>query len=199
LPEDPAARAARIRAELDELERTAPPDTTRVFHRARADVDRHRADRRALEHGTRAHTPAGRAARLYNQARQERLAAERRAEAPGVGWRERRRAARTAQRLAGAEALGRDDWDTLVEPALHRLDRHIADAESDVSEALKDLQFRQRWIDERPAYTRQVDHLERELLRIEDHERAELLDQLDRIPVERTEALGHERGQGLGL
>jgi hypothetical protein len=75
LPDDPTARARRLRAELDELERLAPPDTTAAYHRARADAARLRADRDALAQGRGrlADTPAGRAAARYHGLRRHRL------------------------------------------------------------------------------------------------------------------------------
>ncbi|HZA00437.1 MAG TPA: hypothetical protein VE575_16875 [Acidimicrobiales bacterium] len=43
--------------------------------------------------------------------------------------------------------------------------------------------FRRRWLAEHPELTHRVDHVERELLRLDDPERAELLDRLDTIGV----------------
>ena len=106
LPEDPDARRARLLAELEALERHAPPDVTAELAAARADLDRIRRSRDDLVRGTGRwhHTPAGRAARDLDQARRQRQHAEHWMDLPHVARRERHRWRRVAQSAARTEA-----------------------------------------------------------------------------------------------
>jgi hypothetical protein len=65
LPEDPQLRRTRLVAELEALERHAPPDVTAELSAARANLERLRASRDDVTRGTGRwrHTPAGHAAR----------------------------------------------------------------------------------------------------------------------------------------
>jgi hypothetical protein len=199
LPSDPAARAARLRAELTDLERAAPPDVTRALGAARTDLARLQADRHDLDTGVGRwrDIPAGRAARRYQEARAERRQAERLANDPNLSRRNRRRWVKTAQQRAGAEALARDDWLTLVEPVTDRLHRTITRTETEIAHLQSDDRFRRQWFADHPDHARRIEHLCRELLRLDDPARAHVLDRLDEARLPGPEP--HGRDVGLGL
>lgn len=181
LPTDPAARAARLRAELDELDRAAPPDVTGQLIEARTRLEKLHLDRRDLEHGGGRwdNTPEGRAARDYRQARLDHQHARERATGRGMGWLERRQWRKEADRLAKVEAFVRDDWQKYVEPAADRLDREINDTTAETTDLERAQRLRKNWLAEHPDYARRVAATQRELQRIEEPEQARLLDALD--------------------
>jgi conjugative relaxase-like TrwC/TraI family protein len=199
LPSEPAVWAARLRAELAELDQAAPPDIARALGAARTELARLRSDRGALEAGSGrwSDTPPGRAARRYQDTRAQRRQAERVIADGAVGRRERRRWEKAAQRLADTEGLARDDWLTLVEPVADRLDRTIARTETEIASLESAGRFRHRWLAERPEHARRVEHVRRELVRIDDPERARLLDRLNETQMHPHEPAGPDLGLGL--
>jgi hypothetical protein len=77
-----------------------------------------------------------------------------------------------------------------------RLDRRIARAGYRVADLESQAAFRGRWLAERPELARRIGHVQRELQRLDDPIRAELLDRLDAItrgdtPLA-TKALEHD-------
>jgi conjugative relaxase-like TrwC/TraI family protein len=114
LPQDPAARRARLLAELDALERHAPPDITAELTAARAGLDRLHRSRDDLLRGAGRwhHTPAGRAACDLDHAGRQRRHAEHWLDLPHLGRRERHRRRRVAQTAARTEARAKQDWTT---------------------------------------------------------------------------------------
>jgi hypothetical protein len=170
LPDDPEARRARLVAELEALERHAPPDVTAEVTAARTDLDRLRQDRDDLAHGTGRwqHRPAGRAARQLAQARHERQHAQRWLDLPHVGRRERHRWRRIATDAARTEARAERDWVAHTQPVADDLDRKITRAEQRVSALAGDARFCHRWLAQRPDLTRRIEHTQRELRRLDD-------------------------------
>jgi conjugative relaxase-like TrwC/TraI family protein len=189
LSDDPEARRQRLLGELGALERHAPPDITAELTAARADLDRLQRSRDDLARGTgRWHdTPAGHAARELNQARNQRRAAEHRVEST-FGRRERHHWRRLARVAASAEARAQQVWTTHYASVAERLDRRIAGAEHRVTELETDGRLRHRWLAEHPGLARRVEHVRRELQRLDDRVGAALLDRLDTIG--RSEGLG---------
>jgi conjugative relaxase-like TrwC/TraI family protein len=182
LPTDRAAKWARLVAELAELERLGPPSVRADLTAARKDFDRLRRSSQDLDRGTGrwAHTPAGRAARELDKARQERRTAERRAQL-AVGRRERHHWRRLVGVAASVEARARQDWITHTAPVAERLDRGITTAKHRVADLEGQAAFHSRWLAEHPHLARRVKHVQRELQRLDDPIRAELLDRLDAI------------------
>ncbi len=194
---DPAAKRARLVAELSALDRLGPPSVRADFTAALKDLDRLRRSRQDLDRGTGrwAHTPAGRAARELDQARQERRTAERRAQL-AVARREGHQWRRLVRVAASAEARAQQDWITHTAPVAERLDRRITAAEHRVADLESQAAFHSRWLAEHPHHARRVEHVQRELQRLDDPIRADLLDRLDAIgrddrPVV-TRALEHD-------
>jgi hypothetical protein len=183
LPEDPDSRRARLLAELDALERHAPPDITAEFTAARTDLDRLRRSREDLLRGAGRweHTPACRAARDLDQARRQRRHAEHWMDLPHVGRRDRHRWRRVAQSAARAEARAKRDWISHGQPAVEQLERRITRADHRVAELETDARFRRRWLAQHPELDRRIQHAQRELRRLDDPIGAELLDQLESI------------------
>jgi conjugative relaxase-like TrwC/TraI family protein len=181
LPEDPAARRARLLAELDTLERHAPPDVTAEVAAARADLDRIRPSRDDLMCGAGRwhHTPAGRAARDVDQARRQRQHAEHWIQLPHIARRERPGWRRVVQSAAPTEAWAQRAWIAHGQPAVDRLDRRITRAERRVAELETDARFRQRWLAERPELDRRIQHAQRELRRLDDPMGVELDERLE--------------------
>jgi hypothetical protein len=180
LPEDPGAKRARLVAELAALDRLGPPSVTADLTGARKDLDRLRRARRDLDLGTGrwAHTPAGEAARQLDTARQQRQVAERRAQM-AVWRRDRHHWRRLARVAAAAEANAQRDWTSHAKPVAKRLDRGIARADHRVADLESQAVFRGRWLAEHPQLARRVEHVQRELQRLDDPIRAELLDRLE--------------------
>lgn len=183
LPEDPAGRRARLLAELDTLERHAPPDVTAELAAARANLDRIRRSRDDLLRGTdRWHdTPAGRAARDLDQARRQRQNAEHWMDAPNIARRDPHRWGRVAQSAARSEARAQSDWIAHGQPAIEQLDRRITRAEHRVAELETDARFRQRWLAEHPELDRRLQHAQRELRRLDDPMGVELEERLESL------------------
>jgi hypothetical protein len=179
LPTDPTAERARLVAELAALDRFGPPSVRADLTAARQDLDRLRRSRQHLDRGTGrwAHTPAGRAARQLDQARQERRTAERRAQL-AVGRRERPHWRRLARVAASAEARAQQDRITHTTPVADTLDRRITTAERRVTELEGLAAFHGRWLAEHPDLARHVKHVHRQLQRLDDPINAELLDRL---------------------
>jgi conjugative relaxase-like TrwC/TraI family protein len=169
LSEDPDARRARLLAELARLERHAPPDVTADLATARADLDRVRRSRDDLVRGVGhwQHSPAGRAARDLNQARRQRQHAEHWMHLPHLGRRERHRWRRVAQSAARTEDQAERDWIAHGQPAVDNLDRRITTAERRVAELETDARFRQRWLAQHPELDRRLQHVQRELRRLD--------------------------------
>jgi conjugative relaxase-like TrwC/TraI family protein len=182
LPEDPGAKRARRVAELAALHRSGPPSVTADLAAAREDLDQLRWARRDLHHGTGRwiHTPAGQAARQLAQARQERQAAEHRAQL-AVGRRERHHWRCLARAAEAAEARAQQDWTTHAKPVAERLDRRIASADHRVAVLESQAAFRSRWLAEHPDLARRVEHVQRELQPLDDLVSADLVDRLDAI------------------
>jgi hypothetical protein len=179
---DPTGKRARLVAELAALDRLGPPSARADLTAAREDLDRLRRSRQDLDRGTGrwAHTPAGRAARQLDQARQERRTAERRAQL-AVGRPERHHWRRLARVAASAEARAQQDWITHTPPVAERLDRRIRTAEHRVADLEGQAAFHSRWLAEHPHLARRIKHVQRELQRLDDPIHAELLDRLDAI------------------
>jgi hypothetical protein len=178
LPVDRPAHIARLRAELDDLDRFAPPNPTAALKDTHFRLGRLKGDRQSLEWGW-AKTPEGEVACDYIQTRSDREQAEHRSHNHVFGIVERRRSARTARQLAKQESHLGDQWDRTVQPALDRLDHQIADVESDVAGLQADDRFYRQWRAEHPDYGKRMEALERQLLRYEDPDRAQILDRLD--------------------
>jgi hypothetical protein len=179
LPEDPAVRRARLVAELETLERHAPPDVTAELAVARADLDRIRRSRDDLIRGAgRWHgTAAGRAACDLDQARRQRQHAEHWMDLPHIGRRERHRWWRAAR----AEARAKRDWIAHGLPAVEQLDRRITRAEHRVAELETDARFRRRWLAQHPELDRRLQHAQRELRRLDDPIGVELDERLESL------------------
>ena len=185
LPDDPDARRARLLAELETLERHAPPDVTAELAAARADLDRLRRSRDDLARGTGRwhHTPAGRAARDLDQARRQRQHAEHWLDLPHIARRERHRWRRVAQSAARSEARAQRDW--IAHGAAGRSSSSTAGsprAEHRVAELETDARFRQRWLAEHPELARRLQHAQRELRRLDDPMGVELDERLESLP-----------------
>jgi conjugative relaxase-like TrwC/TraI family protein len=180
LPEDPDSRRARLLAELEVLERHAPPDVTAELAATRAHLDRLRRSRDDLiqGHGDWHHTPAGRAERALDQARRQRQHAEHWLDHPNVGRRERHHWRRKAVAAARAEARAQRDWATHTQPALEQLDRTTTRAEHRVAELESEGRFRHRWLTDRPDLARRIEHTQRELRRLDDPISVELEERL---------------------
>ncbi|MGH9252741.1 MAG: hypothetical protein ACRD0W_24975, partial [Acidimicrobiales bacterium] len=87
---------------------------------------------------------------------------------------------------ASAEARAQQDWITHTAPVAERLDRGITTAGSPprdhhVADLEGQAAFHSRWLAEHPHLARRVKHMQRELQRLDDPIRAELLDRLDAI------------------
>jgi conjugative relaxase-like TrwC/TraI family protein len=179
-PDDPAIRLV---AELERLQRLAPPDVTGELAAARAKLDRVRRDREDLTHGTGhwQHHPAGRAAHQLDDTRRQREHAERWLDLPALGRRERHRWRRIAESAARAEALAERDWVDHAQPALEQLDRRITTARHRVAELETDARFRQRWIAEHPQLARRLEHIQRDLRLLDDPMGAELEERLEAL------------------
>jgi hypothetical protein len=192
-----ARRRARLLADLEALERHAPPDVTAELAATRAALDRLRRGRDDLVRGAgRWHyTPAGRAARDLDHARRQRQHAEHWTDLPHVGRRERHRSRRVGQSAARAEARAERDWISHGQPAVEQLDRRINRAEHRLAELETDARFRQRWLAEHPELDRRLQHAQRELRRIDDPTGVELDERLDalRHPSANRVAQGVER------
>jgi len=188
-PEDPGAKRARLVAELAALDMFGPPAVTADLAAARKDLERLRLARRDLDRGTGrwVHTPAGKAARQLDKARQQRQAAEHRAQL-AAGRRERHHWRRVARVAGSAEARAQADWTTHTKPATQTLDRRIVRAEHRVADLESQAAFRSRWLAEHPDLARRVEHVQRELQRLDDPIRAGLVDRLEAIS--RSDALG---------
>ncbi|HET6833819.1 MAG TPA: MobF family relaxase [Acidimicrobiales bacterium] len=182
LPTDPAAKRARLVAELAAMDRLGPPRVRADLTAARQDLDRLRRSAQDLDRGTGrwAHTPAGRAARQLDQARQERRTAERRAQL-AEGRRERHHWRRLVRVASSAEARAQQDWITHTAPVAEGLDRGITTAEHRVADLEGQAAFRGRWLEQHPDLGRRVEHVQRELQRLDNPISAELLDRLDAI------------------
>jgi conjugative relaxase-like TrwC/TraI family protein len=197
LPEDAGSKRARLVTELATLERVGPPTVTADLAAARTDLERLRSARRDLDRGTGrwVQTPAGEAARQLDKVRHERHAAEHRAQL-AVGRRERHHWRRLARGAAPAEARAHGDWTTHAKPAAETLDRRIARAEHRVADLESQAAFRLRWLAEHPDLARRVEHVQRDLRRLDDPIRAELLDRLEAIgrsdALAATPALEHD-------
>jgi conjugative relaxase-like TrwC/TraI family protein len=183
LPEDHDARRARLRADLEALERQTPPDVTAELTAARAYLDRFRRSRHDLGTGTgRWHgTPAGRAARDLDQARHERQYAEHCAGLPHVGRRERHRWRRVAQSAARTEARAKRNWISHGHPIVEQLDHRITRAEHRVAELETDARFRCRWLAQHPELHRRLQHAQRELRRLDHPMGVELEERLEAL------------------
>jgi hypothetical protein len=197
LPEDPGATRARLVAEVAALDRLGPPNVAAELAAAREHLDQLRRARGDLDAGSGRwiHTPAGRATRQLAKARQERQAAEHRAQL-AAGRRERHYWRRLVRAAATAEVHAGEDWTTHAKPAADRLDRRIASADHRVADLEGQAAFRSRWLAEHPDLARRVEHVQRELQRLDDPISAELLDRLDAIgrgdPPATTRALEHD-------
>jgi conjugative relaxase-like TrwC/TraI family protein len=183
VPEDPDARGARMLAELEALERHAPPDVTAELAAARADLDRLRRSRDDLVRGTGHwhHTPGGRAARDLEHARRRRQHAEHWMDLPHVARRDRHRWHRVAQSAARTEARAKRAWTSYGQPAVEQLDRRITRAEHRVAELETDALFRRRWRAEHPELDRRLQHAQRELRRLDDPRGVELQERLESL------------------
>jgi conjugative relaxase-like TrwC/TraI family protein len=183
LPEDPDARRARLHAELEALDRHAPPDVTAELAAARADLDRSRRSRDALIRGAGRwhHTPAGRAARDLVQARRQRQDAEHWLDLPHVAQRERHRWRRVARSAARTEGRAQRDWISHGQPTVDQLDRRITRAERRVAELGTHARFRQRWLAEHRELDRRLQHAQRELRRLDDPIGVELEERLESL------------------
>jgi AAA domain len=213
-PDDPDTRRSQLAAEVDTLQRHAPPDVTAELNAARADLDRLHRDRVDLTRGTGRWqpTPAGRAAHRLDQARRERQHAQLLMDRPDVGRRERNRWRRIDRSAVRTEALAEQEWATHAKPVADHLDRKITRSEQHVAELESHARFRQRWLNEHPELARRIEHTQRELQRLHDPAGVELLDHTDAImqkPVgtspnlerpdiarirERLDRLEHQRG-----
>jgi conjugative relaxase-like TrwC/TraI family protein len=193
LPENPDARRARLLAELEALERHAPPDVTAELAPAHADLARLRRSRDDLVCGAGRwhHTPAGRAARDLEQARRQRQHAEHWLDLPDVGRRERHRWRRIAQSAARSEARAQRDWIAHRQPAVEQLDRRITKAEHRVAELETDARFRQRWLAEHPELDRRIQHTQRELRRLDDPIGVELDERLEALLLPSPDRVSH--------
>jgi conjugative relaxase-like TrwC/TraI family protein len=183
LPEDPDARRARLLAELEALERHAPPDVTAELAAARADLNRMRRIRDDLVRGTGRwhHTPAGHAARDLKHARRQRQHAEHWMHLPHVARRDRHRWHRVAQSAARTEARAKRAWTSDGQPAVDQLDHTITRAEHRVAELETDALFRRRWLAEHPELDRRLQHAQRELRRLDDPRGVELQERLESL------------------
>jgi len=181
LSEDPDARRARLLAELQALERHAPPDVTAEVAAAHATLDRIRRSRDNLVCGTGRwqQTPAGRAARDLEQARRQRQHAEHWLDLPDIARRERHRWRRVAQSAARSAARAQRGWDAHGQPAVEQLDSRITRAEHRVTELETGARFRQRWLAEHPDVDRRLQHAQRELRRLDDPIGVELDEHLE--------------------
>jgi conjugative relaxase-like TrwC/TraI family protein len=181
LPEDPDARCARLLAELETLERQAPPSVTAELAAARTRLDRIRRSRDDLVRGAGRwhHTPAGRAARDLEQARRQRQHAEHWLDLPHIARRERHRWRRVAQSAAWSAARAQRDWIAHGQPAGEQLNLRITRAERRVAELETDARFRERWLAEHPELDRRLQHAQRELRRLDDPIGVELDRRLD--------------------
>jgi conjugative relaxase-like TrwC/TraI family protein len=183
VPEDPDARRARLLAELETLEHHAPPDGTAELAAARANPDRMRRSRDDLVRGAGRwhHTPAGRAARDLDQARRQRQHAEHWLDLPHIARRERHRWRRVAQSATRSAARAQRDWISHGQPAVEQLDRRITRAEHRVAELETDARFRQRWLAEHPELDRRLQHVQRELRRLDGPIGVELVERLETL------------------
>jgi conjugative relaxase-like TrwC/TraI family protein len=185
LPDDPDTWRARLVTELETLQRHAPPDVTAELAAARADLDGLHRSRDDLTQGTGRwrDTLAGCAARQLNQARRDRHNAQLWVDRPDVRRRQRNRWRRLAAVSARAESQAARYWATHAEPVARRLDHRITRAEHRIGDLESQAAFRRRWLAEHPELARRVDHVERELLRLDDPVRAEPIDRLDAVRV----------------
>jgi hypothetical protein len=183
LSEDPYARRARLLAELETLERHAPPDVTAELAAARANLDRIRRSRDDLVRGAGRwhHTPAGRASRDLDQARRQRQHAEHWLDLPHIARRERHRWRRVAQSAARSAARAQRDWIAYGQPAVDQLDRRITRAEHRVAELETDARFRLRWLAQHPELDRRLQHAQRELRRLDHPMGVELEERLESL------------------
>jgi AAA domain len=214
LPEDPETRRARLVAELEALERHAPPDVMAELRAARRDLDRLRRDRQDLTRGTGRwqHPLTGRASRQLDQSRRERQHAHLLMDRPVIGRWERNRWRRIDRSAVRTEALAEQEWATHAKPVAEHLDRKITRTERHVAELESQAGFRQRWLNEHPELARRTEYTQRELQRIHAPASVELLDHVDPVmqePVgaspslerpdvarirERLDRLEHQRG-----
>jgi hypothetical protein len=113
-----------------------------------------------------------------------------------MGRRERHHWRRLARVAAAAEASAQQDWTTYAKPEAETLDRRIVRAEHRVADLESQAAFRQRWLAEHPELARRVEYVQRELHRLDDPIRTELLDRLAGIdrgnPPVATKALEHD-------
>jgi conjugative relaxase-like TrwC/TraI family protein len=183
LPDDPEVRQARLVAELDALERHAPPDVTTELAAARADLDRLRRSRDDLTRGAGRwhHTPAGHAASQLSHARQQRQHAQHWIDLPDLGRRERHSWRRKVVAAARAEARAQQDWATHTQPALEHVDRKITPVGHRVAELESDARFRYRWLGDHPDLARRIQHTQRELQRLDDPMGVELEERLEAV------------------
>jgi AAA domain len=186
LPDDPEARRARLTAELDSLERHAPPDVTAELTAARAELDRLRGSRPHLTHGTGGwhNTPAGRAARQLARARHQRQQAQRWIGLPHIGRREWHSWRRKAAAAARAESRAEQDWATHTQPALENVEHKITRAGHRVAELESDTRFRHRWLTQHPDLARRIEHTQRELRHLDDPIGVELLERVEALAPE---------------
>jgi hypothetical protein len=189
VPDDADTRRARLLAELEALERHAPPDVTAELLAARADLERLRHDRDDLARGTGRwqHKPMGRVARQLGEADRARQHAERWMDQPGIGRRERHRWRRLASGAARTEALAEHDWVIHGRPVADHLDRKINRAEQRVAELEGQARFRARWLAEQPELTRRIEHARRDLRRLHDPLAVELLERIEALAPHRDE------------
>jgi conjugative relaxase-like TrwC/TraI family protein len=183
LPDDPERRRGRLAAELDALERHAPPDVTAELAAARAELDRLHRSRDGLTRGIGRwqHTLARRAARQLDQARRQRQQAQRWSDRPDIGRQERHRWRRIALSGARTEARATHDWATHAQPALEHIDRNITRAENRVAELESEVRFRYRWLAENPNLARRIQDTQRELQRLDDPIGVELEERLEAV------------------
>ena len=198
LPEDLVARRARLLAELEALERHAPPDVTPSSppHAPTSTVsaEAETTSSTALVAGITPRLAAP--SRELDQARRQRQHAEHWMGLPHVGRRERHRWRRVAQSAARTEARANRDWISNGQPAVEQLDRRITRAEHRVAELETDAQFRRRWLARHPELDRRIQHAQRDLRRLHDPIGVELGDRLETVVhpcPERVVAQGVER------
>ncbi|MGH9212494.1 MAG: MobF family relaxase [Acidimicrobiales bacterium] len=183
LPAEPPARREEIIAELARLNDGAPPDVARDLAAARARFRHLEQDRADLDAGAGRwrDTPQGQAVRAVADAHRRLATARDRVE--GARLLDRRRAQTAVQQAEQALADVHQQRAAIVRPAARALDQDITNTERQISSYEPDDRRRRHWLDQHPDRARRIHQLERELLRIDDPDRARLLDHLDQKPA----------------
>jgi conjugative relaxase-like TrwC/TraI family protein len=187
LPADPEDRRRHLLVALDHLHQLLPPNRAAAIRVTREHLNQLREERGQLldGRGPWATPDIVTAANRHDELDRRHGTALWQATDRRSGPWKRSRASHTADTLAQEKARARAQLDELRDPHLRHLDQNIADTDGHLRALLGEQTFHTKWMAEHPAHARRVRYLERELLRIDQPDRAAMLDDLDRVDSQR--------------